>query len=165
MKNLILLLLLLTFAGCVTQNKCNQKYPPVETIITKDSVIRTVETIYSDTTIYYQLPADTVTEVVEVERATQIKPSVLKTGYSISTAYVKEGRLYHSLIQNDTLLRLNIDNAVRSTWESASKFYNKETVKVERVRYIPKWVWLALGVALIALMGWAIKLISIFKPV
>jgi len=163
MKNLLLLLLLLTFSGCVTQNKCNQKYPPVESVITRDSIIRTVQTIYSDTTIYYQLPADTVTEVVEVERATQIKPSVLKTGYSISTAYVKEGRLYHSLIQNDTLLRLNIDNAVRSTWESASKFYNKETVKVERVRYIPKWLYVAAAIALMSLTYLAVKLAALFK--
>ena len=64
-KYLIFILFPLLFTGCITQKKCNEKYPPIsqtetvyDTIVEKDSVYVSVkDTVYivsvgKDTTIY-----------------------------------------------------------------------------------------------------------------
>lgn len=41
-------------AGCVTQRKCNQKFPPI--VITKDSLVYRTNTIIKDSIIYVKVP-------------------------------------------------------------------------------------------------------------
>ena len=159
MKKLILFAVIgLMFSGCVTRSKCDRKFPPQTIIITKDSIINTTTTIYSDTLVYVHLPADTITNVVLVDNATIFRPSLLKLAYSQSEAYIHNKRLYHSLIQNDTLIAYRLENAIRITWERAEKYYTEKQTIVKEVRWIPKWAWVSLSISIIALLFVAIKI-------
>lgn len=57
MKKIILLILILIVSySCVTQKKCNQKFPPK--VITKDSIVYRTNTIIKDSVIYVKVPIE-----------------------------------------------------------------------------------------------------------
>jgi len=164
MRTLLLCLLaVLLLSGCVTQKKCDRKFPAQTMVIRKDSIIRTTQTIYSDTTITVYIKGDTVTNTVEVVNGMTITPSILTTQFAYSKAWVELGRLRHYLRQNDTTYRLQLDNVIRTTWESAEKYYSRSEVQVKTERYIPKWVWWLLGFSILAAGYWVFKIVKIFK--
>ena len=164
MKNLILFIaVLLLFTGCITQSKCDRKFPPEVMVIRTDSIIHTKETIYRDTTITIIIPGDTVRDSVQVVNGQTLKPSILNTQFAESKAWVENGTLKHELRQKDTVYKVKLNNAIRLTWERAEKFYNSKEVQVKTVRYIPQWVWWCLGVSVLALLNIVIKGISILK--
>lgn len=142
MKKLIAPLIIIVFIlpGCITKKACNRKFPPETIIIRKDSVIHKTVTIYSDTIIYYQLPGDTVIDsVIIFQKGNQliVKPSHLSTSFAKSDAWIKNNKLHHILIQNDTLLKFKLENAVKTTWERAEKYYNKQETKFTEKRFVP----------------------------
>ena len=55
-KYLILLAAITMLSGCVTQRRCNDKYPPVQSVNVKDSVVIREEIRYRDSTIYMVFP-------------------------------------------------------------------------------------------------------------
>jgi len=165
-KLLALLAAMLIFSGCVTQSKCDRKFPPQVMVITKDSIIRTTNTIYKDTLIYVYLKGETKysTDTVWIENGLiRSNKNHLFTSFADSWAWVENGRLYHQLIQKDTLIGQEIKDAVRLTWESAERFYNTKEVQVKTERYIPKWVWWCLAISILAFINAAIKIVSLFK--
>ncbi len=144
MKNILIILIgLITFTGCVTEKRCNSKFPPETMIIRKDSIIREKETIYRDTTIYIHIPGEVqnYNDTIYI-KAGQIyfKPSHLRTSFAESRAWVENGRFKHTLTQNDTTLSLRLKNAIRLTWERAEAYYKEKEVKVVEKRFIPL-VW------------------------
>lgn len=167
MKNLILFIaILLLFTGCITQSKCDRKFPPEVMVIRTDSIIHTKETIYRDSLIYIHLPGEKVKStdtVYVVNGLVYSKKNYIFTSFAESWAWVENGRLYHELTQKDTLVGQEVKNAVRITWERAEKFYNGKEVQVKTVRYIPQWVWWCLGVSVLALLNIVIKGITILK--
>lgn len=160
---LVSILIILTFTQCTTQNKCNRKFPPQTMVITKDSIIRTTNTVYSDTTIFVYIKGDTVIDSVLIIKGTSIRPSILTTDFAYSRAWVDFGRLKHVLRQNDTTYQLRLDNAIRATWISAEKYYNRSEVQVKEVRFIPKWAWWVLAFGVINLLYWAYRVWKVFK--
>lgn len=57
MKKIILLILILIVSySCVTQKRCNQKFPPE--VITKDSIVYRTNTIIKDSIIYIKVPIE-----------------------------------------------------------------------------------------------------------
>ena len=90
-----------------------------ENIIIKDS-IHYVQS-YRDTTIYYTIPGDTIHDTTNIyisKGLVNSKPITLENLFSISTAYVKNSKLYLSLIAKDTTLQIRLDSAIRE-----SKYY------------------------------------------
>jgi len=160
---LVSILLILTLASCTTERKCNRKFPPQTMVITKDSIIRTTNTVYSDTTIYVYIKGDTITDSVLIIKGTSIRPSILTTDFAYSKAWVQMGLLRHELRQNDTTYQLRLDNAIRATWISAERFYSKSEVQVKENRFIPKWVWWVLAFVVINLIYCAYRVWKIFK--
>lgn len=164
MKQLLWISIVLIITSCTTEKKCSRKFPPQTMVITKDSIIRTTETIYNDTVIFVYIKGDTVMDSILIVEGTTIKPSILITQFAYSKAWVDFGRLKHYLRQNDTTYRIQLNNAIRLTWERAERYYNTKEVQVKTERYIPKWVWWCLGISIIAIAGWIIKIIAIIKP-
>ncbi len=161
MRTLIIACLVLILSSCTTQNQCNRKYPPQTMVITKDSIIRTTNTVYSDTTIFVYLKGDTLIDSVLIIKGTSIRPSILTTDFAYSKAWVQMGLLRHELRQNDTTLRFKLDNAIRATWVSAERFYSKSETQVKEVRFIPKWVWWVLAFGVLNLIYWVYKIVKI----
>jgi len=156
MRKLLLLLLIPALSACVTQSKCDRKYPAQSTVTIKDSIIRTTHTEYRDTTVTVYIKGATRHDTIRITGNRTIRPSVLHTSLATSTAWVESGVLRHELVQSDTTYRISINNAVRLTWSAAEKYYNKDVVKVKQVRYIPKWVWWVLAIA-VGLALWTVR--------
>ena len=137
MKNLILLLALILLASsCVTQRRCNRKFPPeVKTITNTETVIQ-----YRDTVVYVTIPGDTVTapgDTVYVDRVTGLansEASVLHTSFARSWAQVVGGVLQHELVQKDSIWKAYLQNAIRE------KSTHTETVS-ETVREVNRLKW------------------------
>jgi hypothetical protein len=163
MKKLIILLLIAaTFTGCITEKRCNSKFPPEVMIIRTDSIFRETKTIYNDTIIYVQIPGEiqySNDTIYIVGDQIYFKPSYLKTSFAESRAYVQNNRLQHTLTQNDTIVPVTIKNAIRLTWERAERYFNQSETKVEKVKYVP-WIYKALS--LIGAMSLAYFALTLF---
>lgn len=167
MKNLILLLLSLTLlSGCVTQDRCSRKFPPETKIIRTDSIIRTTETVYRDTTIYIRLPGevkystDTVTIVNGIN---QSRKNYLFTSFADSWAWVQNGRLYHELIQKDTLIGCEVQDAIRITWERAERYYKEQQQTVVTTNKVPLFYKILSIIAGLFIVYYILRLVAIFK--
>lgn len=159
MKKLLFLLLIQALSACVTQSKCDRKYPAQSTVTIKDSIIRTTHTEYRDTTVYVYIKGETKysTDTVWIKNGLAYsKKDHLCTSFAESWAWVENGRLYHNLIQKDTLIGKEVEDAVRMTWERAERFYSNSDKQVKQVRYIPKWAWVALAIA-VGLALWTVR--------
>jgi hypothetical protein len=137
-------------------------------IIRTDSIIHTKETIYSDTTIYIEIPGEVQYSndtLYIVGDQIYFKPSYLKTSLAESRAYIENNRLQHTLTQNDTLLPVTIKNAVRLTWERAERYFNQSETKVEKVKFIPLIYKIFAGIGLLSLIYFAVNLYIKIKGV
>lgn len=150
MRKLLPIILILLISGCVTQRKCDRKYPAQSSVTVKDSIIRTTNTVYRDTTVYVYIKGETKysTDTVYIKNGLAYsKKNHLMTSFADSWAWVENGRLYHELIQKDTLIGQKVKDAVRLTWERAERFYTKKEVQVKDVRVVPWWIWAGLVVS------------------
>jgi len=148
MKNLFLIPILLVFAcSCTTMDKCNRKYPPVESFQITDSVVTETITKYKDSLIYYSLDPDTVTLFEYIYTVKDpLNPSLIdidsifaENEFSMAWSWVDQSYLGLSLIQKDTTLEFLLNDAVRET-EHWKKLYHTELRKeVKVVKYIPKF--------------------------
>lgn len=135
MKTIIGLILLIALSGCITRQACNRKFPPEET----DSVrviTRTLTTI-RDTTVYVQIPGDTVFESLPVKDGNEL--SKLQTSLAISAAWIKDGKLNHRLEQKDTAVASTIKGALKTSRQLESK--NEVTTKTEYINRLTGWQW------------------------
>ena len=108
MKYIIVLLLL---TGCITQERCYDRYPPAVTTITE------TKTIIRDTTIYVYIKGDTVhdsvTVYVDKGGLIQSELSKLHTEYSDSWARVLDGRLVHRLVLNESRIASIVKGSIK----------------------------------------------------
>ena len=143
MKTIILFLICFFLASCVTQKKCTRKFPPVTEIIIKDS-IREV-TIYRDTTIYINLPADTVYKkdtIIIKNGYFYIAPMYAETNLATAKAWISHNKLSLMLADKDTTLEVRLENALKTSQIWEFKYKNeKQTVQV---KYVPKF-WKVTG--------------------
>lgn len=166
-KLLIIISIMLPATGCVTRKACERKFPPETMIIRKDSIIRETKTVYRDTTIYYQLPGDTVIDSIPIEKTTEgsiiAKTSTLKTSLAESRAWIQNDKMHHTLIQNDTLLQIKLKDAIRHTWERAERFYLKDQTRIVEKKVVPLWVKILSFVGAATLMYLIYKITRLLK--
>jgi hypothetical protein len=167
MKNLILLILSVTLlSGCVTQDRCSRKFPPETIVIRTDSIINTTETVYRDTTIYIHIPSEikySTDTVIIKDGIIQSRKNHLTTSFAQSWAWVERGRLYHELSQNDTLIRQDIKDAIRVTWERAERYYKESQQTVVTKKYVPLFYKIMTVIAFIVIAYYILRIIAIFK--
>lgn len=157
MKNLILFLFFLTiFFGCVTRKSCDRKFPDKE----KDSVsvVSATVTVIRDTTIYIQIPGDTIYKSVF---ASDNEISKLNTSLATSEAWIRDGKLNHRLEQKDTVVASTIKGALKTTREVESR---KEVINhIEYVNRLTGWQWVQVwigrifGFIVVLLILWRLK--------
>ncbi len=136
MKTLLLLIPFALLFGCATKERCLKRFPPQQ--ITDTHIItETIET-FRDTTIFVSLPGASVTffDTILVDRVTGLpKPaySFLETSLSWSSAEIKQGFLFHDLHQKDTLIEVELQNAINEIVRLQSELsYYQSVIEVPR---------------------------------
>jgi len=166
MIKLLPIILILLISGCVTQRRCDRKFPAQSSVTVKDSIIRTTNTVYRDTTVYVYIKGETKysTDTVYIKNGMAYsRKDHLMTSFADSWAWVQNGRLYHELIQKDTLIGQQVKDAVRLTWERAERFYTKNDVQVEEVRVVPWWAWWCLAISVLSVSFISFKIVKLFN--
>lgn len=126
---LFLLLSLLFFTSCITQNrierKCRKAKLNYEIAATKwgcpkdlDSTFNQSQVIIKDTTIYVPVPGQTVHDSIPViitKGLVNSPVSILETTYSLSKAWVVDGILKHTLDQKPSTFPVIIPGAIHNS--------------------------------------------------
>lgn len=164
----VLLAVLALLTGCVTQKRCNTKYPlSVDSIykyVTRDSIV------IKDTTIYLYLPGEIVHDSVKIPcpdpgPAYIPKRVTAETSLARAEAWWQYPNIQLRLVQKDTTIEQRLAGALKEAyyWESE---YNKITVKPEPEKYIPGiykvafWMWIGV---IIAGLGYVTLRLFVFK--
>lgn len=115
--------ILAMFSSCVTSRRCIEKFPPITTIDTVETIL------IVDTTIYVRLPADTVVDSILVEVEPDYSSEVVsaKAEYGSARAWINDGKLRLQLTMNDTLIAYRIDSLA---------LVNTKTITVEKERVL-----------------------------
>lgn len=127
--HLFLLLSLLFFTSCITQNridrKCRKAKMKYDLAATKwgcptvqDSTIVQSQVIIKDTTIYVPIPGQTVRDSIPViiTKGLMNSPvSKLETTYSLSKAWVENGILKHTLDQRPSTIPVILPGAIHTS--------------------------------------------------
>lgn len=136
-------MLLIVTSGCVTQKKCNEKYPATE----RDSIFISTTTTIIDTVVNYVVKSDTVQGA-----GPMFKPSTLTNKYAVTTAYVKNDSLFHNLraIAQELPVRVQI--------KYVDRVEKVNHVRIITQKYVPKFYKITAWAAgiLILLCGGAI---------
>lgn len=139
MKNLIIIALAITLTGCVTEKKCQKKYPPRvdSTVIYKD-VIK-----WRDTVIYKELPPLVIERYIDVNDTLR-----LAGNYSKATSWVVGDKLHGWLKEGENPVKIEYKI------KEVEVIKTKVVREVERVKFVPKFTqWLAwVGVIAFALI-------------
>jgi hypothetical protein len=132
-KLIIFLLLVIGLLGCNMKRYCAKNYPPVVNTETVTEIQR------RDTTIYVQIPGDTVTlpkeVIVEVEKETgliNLPLQRLDVDFAWATVRINNSVLDFNLYQKEKELQLTIEKAI-------SESTTKEIKNVEVPVYYNTW--------------------------
>lgn len=152
MKRLILLALVLALTSCVTERRCNRKYPPQQKQI--DSVY--IESVRHDTTVNIQYLPDT-TQAAQPS----YKPSFLSNKYCTTAAWVKSDTLYHNLITKQQSIPVTFRDVIRKN--TRVQFHTAWLTK--EVRFVPMLVKIFAWIGLVSfLFGLSYIVFKILKP-
>lgn len=138
-----LIILSLLFAGCITQERCLQRFPPTET----------THIVYKDSTIVFYLPGQTIIDTVFVQVTDTVVyfESYLETEFCVSTIQMIEGKPVHRLDQREIIKDVVIQEVIKETV--------KEVTHTVREKYIGTWNRIIIWVGYAALAGLAFLLL------
>ena len=143
MKRLLLFILLLTSCSTI-------KYIPV-----KETEYVTVTETLVDTVIKWAPPVE------KIVNETKDTTSTVETSLAKSTATVSNGTLHHSIENKKDSIKTKIvykDKIVTKTE------YKEVPVEVEiEKKVVPKWCWWLLGINILVVIGFAIRLYFRFR--
>lgn len=119
MRLIFQILLLLLLSGC-TLFKYNQAETPqtVFKVIKKDSIIHNTVILYRDTTVFIEIPGDTITVVQDIDTSAIINNGwalysdslFISKNFAQSISWISQGKLGAKLIINDTIIERKIFN-------------------------------------------------------
>src|SRR6056297_3108980 len=141
MKYIIIISLLL-LSSCITQKRCNKKFPPREFSSTA------IKTTYRPITLTLRIPpvmiAGEGNQITIVnDTVIEVDPSYLETDYAFSRAWITNNKLMHTLnqkrIEKDTIIQI----------KEVEKVVTNEIVK--EVRNPVNW-WLV-GAVIVLCLG------------
>ena len=133
MKKIIFMLIsALLASSCNTRLVC-KKRSPVDQYDSISNSIKTV-TVIRDTSIYVNLPGDSVFVTTPIDEVSR-----LNTSLASSTAWIKNGKISHRLEQKDTTIPATIKGALKTTTTKSDS-----THTIHQTRYINRlsgWQW------------------------
>lgn len=168
---LILSLILISLSSCITQRRCNDKFPPEQSVNIKDSTVITYETKFRDSVVkvIVNIPKTVIRDsvVVRYEGGKCTSDKLTLTGkYSQAEVWMQNSILKGELTEGGWIpLQVKITMQERYIKELRQKSTEKQTVKM--VEYIPKWkllfFYIGLGAVCIAI-GFGIKKLIVLLP-
>ena len=145
MKRILFLILFILLTSCSTI-----KYVPV-----KETEYVTVTETLVDTVIKWAPPIE------KTDNETKDTTSTVETSLAKSTATVSNGTLYHSIENKKDSIKTKIvykDKIVERIE------YKEVPVEVEvEKKVVPDWCWWLLGINILVIIGFAIRLYFIFR--
>ena len=179
MKKYIILLLVVValFAtSCVTQKKCNTKFPPQIVTITKDSIVTRDSVVYKPLEIPVYIKGDTVTKTDTLYRDIKTglinsKPVYAETEFAKAKAQVINSKLNLELIQKDSTFKVKTDSLNKEVYHWKEKYNSileKQVVTKEvKVGKFYVWSFYITIVALLGLLAWKNRglIIKLIKPI
>ena len=135
-------------SSCITQKRCNKKFPPREFSSTE------IKTTYRPVTLTLRVPpvmiAGEGNQIVIVnDTVIEVDPSYLETDYAFSRAWITNNKLMHTLnqktIERDTVIKV----------KEVEKVVTNEIVK-EVKNKINLWLILV-SVILLVILGFLLK--------
>ena len=167
-KILIFVVLVFLFSSCATQKKCNKKFP-AQVVWQKDSIIEKEIIILRDTTIYVNLPKDTVklTETIYVKNGVvNMAEKIVEVGIVSASAKIVNNNLRVLGWLNDSGVFVTLKDAIteRDKYkEIISKTVKQKTIEVNK---LTQWqifqMWLGRILAVIILGFLVIKAIKLY---
>ena len=164
MRTLIPLLIAIAFSSCVTQKKCNEKFPPskdtIHIVTVRDSIV------FKDTTIYVEIPGETDIDTITIP-CPPPPPSYIpkkahaETSLAYADAWWEYPRIRLELVQKDTTIERRLENAQKEAYHWKSE-YEKITVTPQPVKYIPGiykialWLWIGVIIAILGYIAFKI---------
>ena len=141
----LIAIILICLNSCISQRRCNDKYPTVSSINIKDSTVITHETRYKDTLIntYIEIPMrverDSVIFTYQNGKIDPVKPLILKGRYSSSETWFANNKLYGQLTESGWI-NLQVELKMKTDYikELQKKVSEKQSVK--GVKETPKLV-------------------------
>ena len=145
--------LLIILSGCSLQKYCNAHYPCSPVVHDSVNTITSIE--YRDTTVFVQVPGETVTDTVFVD-STKKARSLLSSSFAQSLAIYENGHLYHTLTQKDSTIAALIAKAIRlsSTTKYEGKIERVEIVRNELTGWQHTQIYAAWLLAIILAGSW-----------
>lgn len=155
MKTLIPILIALALASCVTQRRCNSKFPPSTDTQVRDSIIIRDSIIYKDRLVPYKIPGDTIWQdkpIPGIPEKINTAPMRLENTYAIAEAWIENSKLRLKLQQKDQVITFKLDSADRIAKHWEERYREASSVKVlPPEKYTPKF-WLITGCMFIGLV-------------
>lgn len=187
MKQIIFILICLLFSvSCMTVERIERNCDKFEKICTTGDVdtvrIETnTETTVRDTIVEYWFLGDTASGEVEVvvdvpqkvdKGLVNSELSFLEAGYAWSTAQVESGVLKHYIESSDTVIQIQLDDALRTEKQLRTELRTSQkivTVKenTKFAKFTIKW-FIGSLIVIILVLGWLVlkyktKLIGVVK--
>ena len=173
---LLLAVIALFATSCVTQKKCNEKYPPVITekeVYIHDTV--SIKETVRDTTFIIKAGKDSIvykSDTVKIkDGVVNSKPVVTEGKYATATGQVVNSKLIVKLEERSYDLEVKLKGALRDkeiykTYYEISREKQAITKEVKVGKFYVWFFWILLGIGLLTMLrknrGLIIKLI---KPI
>ena len=145
MRIILFIIIAASFTSCISQKKCNDRYPPQ--IITKDSVVEREVVTYRDTTI--TVPGDSVKihDTIPCPDVVYHKEVKSKSGRTTAKVDINKGTLTVEC-KTDSLQR--VIDSLASVIKTKEVYKTTTVIKEKPVtKYrIPKWCWWYIGITL-----------------
>lgn len=180
------------FAACMTTNRIEKNCDKFELICVTETTTEketttetTTETTYGDTTVIVYIPEKKVRDKIPVRIEDEKKKpipvkkkfvnsalSVLTVPFAKSYAQVVNSRLEHELIQIDTLLLIEMKNALKDRKTLEAKIISLKQVKIVPIKentrlavFAIKWLWFSFSIIIILILSVIFKnrLSGLFK--
>ena len=129
---------LFLLSACVTQQKCQRKYPPK--LITKDSIVPRLIYVPVHDSIPVYFPPDTIRDSVPVPcKNGKVKDVDLtkENDYAKAHAYTRGGKLYLDLMQKDTTIQRMFSDSIQA-WAN-DHFHSETTIEPPVVKWKVHW--------------------------
>lgn len=143
MKNVVWFILLILLSGCITERRCNEKYPLIYSTQLRDSVVIIEQIEFKDTLIktYVEIPKvtirDSVILIYKNGEALTVKPLFLKGNYSTAQSWLNSGKLFGRLDEGGAI-ELSAKIKIQEKTITELQKQVSEKTQIKPVKYVPK---------------------------
>ena len=144
---LVIIIVSLTVSSCVTQKKCNKKFPSKSDTIRIETVRDSL--VYKDKIVEVKIPGETIIDSVIIPcpppPPTYIADTAkAETEYARAFVWFSYPRIKLKLEQKASILEFKLDSAIKEAYQWRTKF-EQITVIPQPVKYVPTFYKYCLG--------------------